>query len=646
MIKKTFKKAIVISNESQWQAFKQMEGDHSWSIFCDSPAFEVRLQQEKVSYQLLDEFLLKEKWAEINSWGCAKAAGWCGATKMAGIFSEVDLASTIYLFFSLFLVQMLKNYHFAKHILDRSYDEVVISETSQRKKYPQFSGNAYLNVFLHELAVRSGYSTKRIVLFESAQDNPRIPIKRRLQNQLRKGIERMYSWITPKTASCELLSFGSLRHLASTLIALKQRGLNVCLYDFEFHFEQFAFAKKNNIPYVVPSCLKTRHPHVDEFSNRCVTELNRAIDHPVSDDFFNYDGYYFKEFIREHIFNNTGDYFKRIALESENYEALFESFAIENVLVDEDYALRGAYFAAFTKARHKKVFCISHANPTLACFVPENSRKFSQSLTFVQSQHEKEMYAARGWNPENILVTGTPRYDPLCQKRDQEKKSNSSFKLLYAANTDLKAQKADDYGYLGSHLGSFKSISWPSVQSILKAIEFEPSIELIFKPHNFESAQKWKRIIVELKPKNKITIINRSIGIHELFSEADAVILSYWTTVIVETMLYGLPTIYLDLKDFTGPILETLDAANFIEVARSTEELKEKLKMLINNKKKNKQKPGDSDLFEYYFGRRDGESTSRVADTIAKSIKDENSLNLRKGFKSKATACLSRIEKT
>ena len=142
--------AVVISNEKQFQAFQvHCGGDRSrYAVFCDNPSYFGTLEAGNVNFHRLDEFLIQDRWAQVNAWGCERAAEWIRLWReKAG--GGPNLAEIMFLHLGYVLVQSVKNLLLAGIVFDESKPErVLVFEGGARRRFPEFSGNVFMNYFL------------------------------------------------------------------------------------------------------------------------------------------------------------------------------------------------------------------------------------------------------------------------------------------------------------------------------------------------------------------------------------------------------------------------------------------------------------------------------------------------------------------
>lgn len=626
-------KAVILSNQMQRDLWRRDFGGEAalFLIYCDNPSYYEQLKKQEPAAILIDEFTLREEWDTLNSWACAKAVSWGAAAKQQGYFKELDWPSALYLFFSFGLTLMLKNYRLAVKILsDNQLAGIVSFKASEIRSFPNFSGNAYLNYFLAVLAAQKGIPVAALECVEALthySEFPEIhsPFKLRLKRIQKAVFQYLYSLFVRLPETADFMILGSLRHLTRIARELGRKGKSLLIYDTEFHKEIYDFAKSEKIHYIIPNCLRDK-PAIrpETFARTAVQEITDAVKNVGRGGFFEKDGFDFTSFICNFLILKMEDFFKSLAPQSSYYLALMKKIDFPAVVTEEDYSLRGGYAAALFKQKGKKIFCASHANPSVNFQVPPQARLFSQSRTFVQSEQERDMYANRGWNPDDFAVTGTSRFDSLAElERPAAKNPQEPLRILYCANTNLKAQTPDSYGYLGYHLYSFRSISMPALKAYASAIKGLP-VKTLLKPHNREGARQWREALEAALPESDIDIYQGAEDIHHLFPSHDVMVVSFWSTSILEAMIYGIPTIFIDTRGLAGkmrewqshgPIWFAADETELANLLRKMCQDKNFLRSSIESPRKDA---------SYYFGPKDGKNTQRIVDIILKESKSNS----------------------
>jgi hypothetical protein len=618
------RRAVVLSNQSQFFAWAGAGyKPEDFLIFCDNPRFHDGLEERGIAYRVLDELLLKEEWASINAWGCAEVSRWMKLCREERVFSGVDLSSVVRHFFAMTLIPAVKNYRFAERILaEPRLCSVMVFESSNRRKYPFFSGNAHLNYFLKENARRQGLAVTTLTVHETENLEHVCPMtpayiaKTKIKNTLKKIFNALYRRLVRAQKKTRLLAHGSLRHLASTLETLKKRGEPIAIYDFEFHAEQFRFALRHHVPYLLPESFGDTGGELKALSEKYHGELKASLASARRRGLFHYDGHDLSDFIETQLFYGLEEYTLQLARWTRLYEKILKCCNLRALVVDEDYALRGAFLAGFMKLKGVELFCVSHANLGVDFAIPESDRIFQHSWTLVHSEFERDMYAVRGWDPSKFVMTGTPRYDRLIRlfRQKPPKTKSGKIRLLYTA-TGLWKFSPDQHGYLGCHFVCYGDFQIPAFKTILESIEGLP-IELLVKPHSAEAVPLWHRFVAGLKPKNDVRVASHADDYFKMLTEADAMILSYWSTGLLEAALCDIPTFFVRSRLFESSVLKQFSDHGYCYLMDDGALLKENMRVLCEKGPDFFRKGHARRERDYYLGLLDARGTERAADWI------------------------------
>lgn len=613
---------VVLSSEAQVKAFIESGRDPSlFKIYCDNERLYTLLLSKNISFEKLDEYLIKDRWKDINAWSCGKASRWIGLCREAGITKGVDYFSVLFLYFSVILMLMLKNHLFAKRLLsDCTPSQIVVFESSAEPAYPDFRGNEWLNYFLREEARLAGIEC--VVLTSTEKEKNLFPDARAIWKQkLRAGFKsclRLFWRLLSKPGkSRQFMIYGSIRHLGSTALELKRRGVSLFIYDDNFHKDLFWFALRHRIPYWIRDSFGTKVISMDISQDFKMT-IQKGLDLAKKETFFIFDGRDYCDFIEQHIFPRTQTLCADLQAQLAHWEALLDVCPISGLLVEEDFHSR-AFLAAYFRYRNIPIFCNSHANLALDSSAPPEEQCFSQSTTFVNSEHEKETYARRGWDPSRIMVTGLPRYDRLAQIQSQTESllRHARPKILYCA-TLLWPYCPDVLGYVGCDIFSYKDVQVLTVKALMEAVEGLP-LDLVIKPHYTEDEPLWEALLKEMAPKGGYSLLRASRDYLELLGESDAMVLSSWSSTLMEAGMRGIPSFYVDVVGQESSQVQNFANSGLCQIARSAQELRKLFEKLCEN---NGRWAFDCDPQKkfFYLGFEDGKASERIADFICEKI--------------------------
>ncbi len=617
-------KLVVLSTPLQHQHFVQKGFDpKQFEVWCDDERHYAYFENQKIAFKKLDENLIAEHWEKINTWSCETAARWAAWCRDRKVFDDINWAMVICIIHGYLLTPILRSHHFSKLLLKQShYSQIVLFADSTQKDYPQFSGNHYLNRFLEIECQKRNFSVSTIHLDEKRksgnwQPETRSYFKTAVLPTIKKIMNKIYAFYNKVPSTTDVLAFGSLRHLSSTIAELKRREVKVALYDFEFHLEQFFFSLKQHIPYLLPECFPNR-AYIDEnqYAKQIGNQFNKAFELSTNTDLFEYDGVNLESFVQSQLFGRMSAYFLKSAEQINHLKNITSVAKIKSVLVDDDFSVKGGVLAGYFTTHQVPVFCISHANFAVSANVPEQNRHFFQSYTFVNSKFEKSNYMRRGWKPDHIIVTGTPRYDRLISnvKNEAREIPDKRSKILFCG-TGLWSFSPDVYSYVGHQKECFGQVQIPVLESVFSAIKGQP-IELIIKPHSFEMIPLWKKLIERSGVENQITLKKHSDDIFELLMECDAMILAYWSTTIIESAIAQKPTLYVDFRKVKSPLLYDYAAKGFCHIVDSKILLKSAIQKICSRDSKFFKQLISDETKQYYLGLRDGKKTERVVEAI------------------------------
>ena len=617
-------KLVVLSTPLQYDRFLQEGFDlKEFDVWCDDERYYDFFENEKVPFRKLEEDLIAEHWERINTWSCETAAKWVTFCRNNEIFNEIDWAMVICIIHGYLLAPILKFYHLSKFLIEQGkYHHVILFSEHGKKDYPQFLGNDYLNYFLELQCKTFAISTTKIDLGQECdkrnwQPETRSYFRATGLPPIKKIINKVYAFFAKPQKSFDVLAFGSLRHLSSTILELNKKGVKVALYDFEFHMDQFLFSLKEHIPYLLPESFPNRiYIGANQYAKQIGEQFDKAFTLCVNSDLYVYDGVDFKEFIQNYLFESMQTYFLRSAEKINHYKNITSVTHIKSVLVDDDFSVKGGIFAGYFTTNKIPVFCVSHANFAVNTNVSEQNCNFYQSYTFVNSEFEKANYIRRGWEPNHLVVTGTPRYDRLVSVAgaQRHRPNNGTCKILFCG-TGLWSFSPDVYSYIGHQRECFGEVQIPVLQAVFSAIKGLP-FELVIKPHSFEMLPLWKKLIKQSSVRNQIILKKHSDDIFELLSECDAMVLAYWSTTIIESAIAKKLTIFADFRRIKSQLLYEYSNKGFCYIVNSPNSLIQALQKVCDSEHSFFSKPLTEELKGYYLGQGDAKASERVSDFI------------------------------
>lgn len=622
------KSIIVLSTPQQIAVFQKQTPSDSIMVYCDNESLYPMLEARKIAFEKLDEFLIRDQWAAMNAWGCGQAAGWIRACKHLTPAHSPDILPGIYLYFSCLLIAAAKNYAMAKHLMEICRPEqVFVFEKIPGPAFPVYSGNAFLNYFLREMAVKRGVpvqvlSTASIGCgVQTGSAGQRASVSQILKKITVDVLARLPSRASGKY----LLVYGSLRHLESVVNFLHQKGIAAIVYDDEFHGDIFRFAVSRKMPYVTAGQLIVPPQDVVKFRRESLREqLLTKFAEAKRQGYFRFGGYDLSGFIQEMIFGTIASYLEGVATEWYRCEDLLIRFSVLGCLVEEDYHGR-ANFCEYMKHSGVENFCISHGHGAYDFAVNSDQRCFSQSTTFVNSEHEKlKMYGTRGWDLAPIVVSGTPRYDQLFQFMVQSKSRPPHLKRILYCPGSLSLSTPDALGFIGLGIYECKLSQGMAFRSFIEAAEGLP-VEIMVKSHYDSDNETWKQYVKQCRSKVKIKFFKHSENFNSLLVQSQAVILSCLSTVLIEAGLCRVPVIFVDLCSQNSPSALEFAAHGLCRYATSVEAIRRELEKIVQHSEAPNPLTESDASREYFLGKKFGSATQRTGEIILKRLTDISS---------------------
>jgi hypothetical protein len=614
---------VILTNEGQLDALRRAGFKPSdCRVGCDNERFYPVLEAQEIPFEKIDEYGIREHWESIRLFGCGKAGIWIEACSKEKPVGEIEFASVLFLYWSVLLMHAAKNRIFADNWIAQAEAAgalLIIFEGPATFAYPDLPGNWTLNYFLKESAQNRKIPAQSINAPTATKNlfpETRTGWKASLRRFVKGALNHVYSACVRPPQGKSFMIYGSLRHLSETAAELTRQGVRCFYFDQEFHVDQYRFARSLKIPYVLAASVQ-RRSSTTASARSIRTEfeayLDRAFRIAERDRIFVQNDYNFLPFFENVLGPSLRASSEAFAVERDLYDALLEATSVTGLLVEEDFHSR-AFLAAFFGSKNITVFCNSHANLALDHTL-DHGRRFAQSWTFVNSEHEREAYADRGWDPDRIRVTGTPRYDRMIRIPQHRHKieSGTRLRVLYCATT-LWPYCPDVLGYTGCDIYAFGAVQKMTVRALCQAAEGLP-IEIVIKPHYFEDEPMWAAEIASLKTSATVIIERASADYFELLTGSQAMVLSSWSSTLIEAGLAGVPCHYLDLVDQNSTQVQRLASAGLCEISRSAADLRVRLEQLCRAGGLSANK-GKAAEMEYFLGARDAQATKRSAEFI------------------------------
>jgi hypothetical protein len=609
--------AIVITSTEQYEeALRAGYPFSSSAVVTDNLLMHEFLKDRNVSSEFIDLFQMKQKWAPINTWACEQASSWIRMCEKNRCFSSIDFATQVHHNFSYVLVQMLRAHHFSVRVLTQYQNHQLTTFSNMpRAHFPKVSGDFWVNYFLNTLADKFGANTKTLSYrshpSKSSGVRKRIPWKVGVKQWLAPAYGKIYR----PEGLYDVMVVGGIHHLETLIPLLKARKKRVLYFDGALQIEKFRFAIKQGIEYACPETLiKTKCEKRKPFLTKHYDELDVAFDHAAQMGMFCFEGRDFSVDLKRYLFE--GDclkgYLERLSTQYNYLENLTRQCHIGSVLLDEDLTADNTMTAGYFKSSKVPVYALSHAMFVVDFSVREQSRTYAPTTLFANSEFEKFTYECRGWDPDSIVVTGTPRYDGLptyLQGGTKKKRAGERLKLFFCG-----ASMVADYpargGYLGHTVIGRKDTQVPSFLKTV-SIAREYPIDIVFKSREVT----WPKFIRETPEVQPIDVRNASDNTFEIMSECDAMITTCWTTAIPEALWLKKPVLLVDLYRVYDHMWSFKQNHGFfaqkgLHIARTEDEVRQQYRRLCERRGETPRPD------EYFLGPRDGQNSNRVVNFI------------------------------
>jgi len=211
----------------------------------------------------------------------------------------------------------------------------------------------------------------------------------------------------------------------------------------------------------------------------------------------------------------------------------------------------------------------------------------------------QEVLVSHGVARDRIVITGQPRYDSLCEKR--QLRDNASIRAARSA-----------VGAVGSSCVLLATQPHQHAERVLLAVEALLSVEgvqVLLRPHPSESAGKYAACVAANAHR---VLLTRGTGIDALLDAADVVVTEY-STVALEGAMLSIPVIIASfLGDRSDPrVFDGLSVA-----VQSPEALRDATQRFLSYRGNATETAIDAERLHSLVGPLDGRSGARVAGLI------------------------------
>ncbi len=609
--------AVISDMEQYWLLADAVPDIKQVRILCDNPGIHDFLEEKRISFDALDEEILRKEWNSINMWACEKALLFDLSAGDRSILNGIELNKALNAYFSFYLVSFLKNYLFSIYVIDRyKPSEMFIFENIHCPPFPAFNGNYFLNSFLKGLAQKNGIKVNQLKCGTRKEE------KASMKDRLRVLLQKSYGGLPVAVDKKKILiACGDAGHLGPVLKKLKYKEKDIFVYNDEFRFGQLKSCLKEKMHYVISDSFLKKSRQVEDGPDH-KKEFTDMIKHLCGDKWFTYEGYDLNRRIENAILDNINPYIDNVRQWTRIYSEMVNKLDVCGVIMNQDEMPDRAFMAAFFKSRKIPVFCISHGYGTVRFSLPISNRRFDLSYTFLHSELEKHVFTSRGWDEKNIRVMGIPRYDRLMKLMDEKNRNKTKperMRILYSGGM-MPYYTPSVPSWIGVCKYSFGTTMRRDLKFVMKALEGYP-VELVIKPRYLVDEGPLADFVMKHKGKSNVTIAKAKTDFFKLLSGCQAIFLAHWSTAVMEGIIARIPTVVLNYNGIEDDF--PFADHDLCTVTRDPRELKDIIAEIYSafiSGKKSAHAPVFGKDKAFYTGINDSLNTERVTDCIMETI--------------------------
>ncbi|MBU3601781.1 CDP-glycerol glycerophosphotransferase family protein [Polynucleobacter sp. AM-25C3] len=196
---------------------------------------------------------------------------------------------------------------------------------------------------------------------------------------------------------------------------------------------------------------------------------------------------------------------------------------------------------------------------------------FQDDWVFVQGEMPKDQLISHGVPLEKIVVTGSPRYDRLCQSTKAEILAlRERFGIPTSARILVLASTYSLAAFGQNAVSSLRVMK----KTLFEAINTTPDVWLIVKPHPLENVQETRNLAAGFA---RIVFAGHDENIRQYICASDA-FLSFGSTATYEALIINKPTICLRFSGWGELVSDFLATSSALCLATNAQELLRALK--------------------------------------------------------------------
>ena len=519
------------------------------------------LKENDLKHEIAENLLSLEDRKKIDDDAIHTTTSWYDDQSIRELlnFKEINLGSLIEMELLLFLVNVIGNAKMIDIIIEEESPERIISYTTINDYVEKICNQKNIHIILNSPQQLSSLQSDKVNIKFNLGSYPfSINISRKTFLKMRRIFNKttnLFFKFKPnmnninKKNSILLLDFNPIQYdyLLNELSSLNK---NILLLNQRrpviWNLQSFKIIKNSNCKII----------HLDDFEKK----INKKIDLEIKSFLFNLDELWLLNSIFEKFFSTESNTFwyaikesfvkictvrfsesvRRILLLNE----LFSTIDISVILEWAETGQEEKEILFLAKKKGIKSVLLQHAMDPLSNiwdryhrFVLGGYSYFISDKQALWGQLSKKSALSYGYNKENLLEIGSPRHDNFFKS---VKKTKTKGIILFAT-TAVSGRISFEQTPLEAYT-NFENF----VREVCRVAKKFPDMQLIVKPHpQPDFLSNITKIIKEIDPSIPI-LYNTSLI--ELINSCDLLITFNNSTVVLESMILGKPSISLQIE--------------------------------------------------------------------------------------------------
>ncbi len=371
---------------------------------------------------------------------------------------------------------------------------------------------------------------------------------------------------------------------------MKKQGKNYLVFALALDVQE-AFAKKG---------IK-----FNTFADYDLNEINNILDKKKKeldqiweilqqDRRFMYDNINLWEILEDELYYTVFKHFYEVVRLIEGIKIVIKKEKIDVIVIGSDVHRFGKTVSFVGNKLEIKSLVLQHGVAGRLGFVPVTSTKIA-----VWGEATKKFLLQNNVNDKKIVITGASKFDIIKNKQYNKEEVYKQFNLdkdkkIILFGTQTVPEKEDMF------------------KAVINSLQDE---QLIIKLHPKDEVDFYNSRLKDIK--NKVVVV-KDYDIYNFLNIADLTISRASSTVVIESMLFNVPVITLNLANIKGSneMIDYNDYGCVIDI-KEENELKKAINEVFNNKKiKEKLEKNMEKFIKDYAYKIDGKSTERVINLI------------------------------